>query len=406
LARCDAVRDAACARHDPAVTVPDVRLRHADGTWHWHQITYRMHYNADGRAMWATGIGVDVTERRLLEGRLREQNGALEDMVEELRVAEEEQRQLARFADENPSPVVRVRADGALLYANDPARRMLAGMGWREGDPVAGCLLGPATEAALAGAPLQREVVCPRGRVFSLVLAPSEADRTVNVYSLEITDRRAREQEVESLNARLRWAMSETHHRVKNNLQVIAAMVEVLAGEHDRAVPLHEIHTLSQHVRGLAAIHDLLTEQSRAGDISETVSVRAALRKLLPTLEATLSGRHIGVHVAEVSVPARQATALAIITNELVANAVKHGRGDIEVRLDVEDGVARLAVEDDGPGFPPGFDPVTAAHTGLDLVLMLARWDMQGSAEFGAAPGGGGRATVRFPVAATSPPAG
>src|SRR5258708_31048914 len=72
-------------------------------------------------------------------------------------------------------------------------------------------------------------------------------------------------QEVEILNQRLQRAMSETHHRVKNNLQVISAMVDMQTMQEADTVPKHELTMIANHIRGLAAIHALLTQQSRTG---------------------------------------------------------------------------------------------------------------------------------------------
>jgi two-component sensor histidine kinase len=82
--------------------------------------------------------------------------------------------------------------------------------------------------------------------------------------------------------------------------------------------------------------------------------------------------------------------------NELVNNAAKHGGMNNVVRLRREVDQCTLEVEDDGPGFPPAFDPEVHSHQGLDLVMTLARWDLQGSITFGNRPVGGGRVVVRF----------
>jgi len=85
------------------------------------------------------------------------------------------------------------------------------------------------------------------------------------------------------------------------------------------------------------------------------VSARAVLDKLLGLMEGTSQGRRIVSSLAEQELPAKQSTSLALITNELVSNAIKYGKGDIQVRLFRENGHAVLEVCDDGPGFhPPG----------------------------------------------------
>ncbi len=73
---------------------------------------------------------------------------------------------------------------------------------------------------------------------------------------------RRHQAEIELLNVRLQRAMLETHHRVKNNLQVIAALVE-MQGYSESPLGATSIRRINTHVRALATIHDLLTQQAK-----------------------------------------------------------------------------------------------------------------------------------------------
>ena len=138
--------------------------------------------------------------------------------------------------------------------------------------------------------------------------------------------------------------MIETHHRVKNNLQIIAAMVDMLLMDEQETVSSEELRRLSGHIRALAAVHDILTQKSRDEGETDLVSARAVLDKLLGLMEGTSQGRRIVSSLAEQELPAKQSTSLALITNELVSNAIKYGRGDIQVKLFRENGHAVLEV--------------------------------------------------------------
>lgn len=84
--------------------------------------------------------------------------------------------------------------------------------------------------------------------------------------------------------------------------------------------------------------------------------------------------------------------------NELVANALKHGKKEAEVCFIRNGQDATLTVSDDGNGLPEDFDPQTAANTGLELVGSLVRVDLRGSVVFDNLPHGGGRVVVTFPL--------
>jgi PAS domain S-box-containing protein len=208
-------------------------------------------------------------------------------------------------------------------------------------------------------------------------------------------------QEIESLNVRLQRAMSETHHRVKNNLQVIMALLNMETMEHAEAVPATNIKEIAQHVQALSVIHDILTGQARSDALVSDLSVRAALEKLLPTIQGMVEGRELNYTVEDARISIQQSSSLAMLVNELVSNAVKHGRGDIELRFAVTSGLARLEVTDQGPGFPNGFDPKVNANTGMELIESLAQWDLRGEVYYENRPtidGGGACVLVEFPL--------
>lgn len=210
----------------------------------------------------------------------------------------------------------------------------------------------------------------------------------------------ARHQEhIEALNERLRRSMTETHHRVKNNLQIIAAMLDMHLMDGSATIPTKDIHQLGIHVRALAAVHDLLTQESKEGDgQAHYISAYSLLNDLIPMLQATSADRTIRFDVEDARLTARQGTSLALVVNELVSNAMKYGVGLIRIKFAVEDEKASLEVCDDGPGFPEDFDPIEAANTGLELVQHLCHWDLEGTVVYQTREEGGARVLVTIPV--------
>lgn len=204
--------------------------------------------------------------------------------------------------------------------------------------------------------------------------------------------------EIEALNTRLQRSMRETHHRVKNNLQVITALVNMQQMQYEDQIPTSELQRLTQHIRALASIHDLLTHQAQTDAEVSDISVQDVMEKLMPTVQGMVAGRQITFAVDDIRLPVRQSTTFAVLVNELVSNALKHGAGEIHVRFCVEGNTAALQVEDEGPGFAPNFDPVSAANTGLDLISSLSRMDMRGDARYENRAEGGARVVVEFPV--------
>ncbi len=205
-------------------------------------------------------------------------------------------------------------------------------------------------------------------------------------------------QQIETLNVRLKRAMIETHHRVKNNLQLVAALIELQRSTYGDIVPVANLLRLKQNIQALGIIHDILTKEAKSDGDAAFLPVKAVLEQFLPILQSTLPVHRINVQIEDFSLPAKQATALMIAANELISNAVKHGKGDIELMLRASDNRATLEVCDDGPGFAPDFDSRTAANTGLELLENIARYDLRGDIAYKNRIEGGARIVIVFPI--------
>ena len=240
----------------------------------------------------------------------------------------------------------------------------------------------------------------------SLVRSDNKEPKYFIAVIEDISSRKAAEEalkrsqtELEALNVRLKRAMAETHHRVKNNLQVISALVELQMMDGTEMVPATALARVGQHTRALALLHDLLTSEAKGDAEMDTVSSLAAINKLVPIIQATLVNRNIHYsEVEDIALPVKIGASLALLLNELVSNAIKHGKGDLDVALKMEGNTVSLEVCDDGPGFPPEFNSTTAANTGLELVESIGRWDMGGQVDYETRPEGGARVRVAFPL--------
>ena len=186
--------------------------------------------------------------------------------------------------------------------------------------------------------------------------------------------------------------------RLTSNLQIISALTELQMEENQTMVPIAALARIGQHTRNLAAVHDLLTQEAKVDGPTDTLSTKAALDKLIPLLQATTGGRRLRYTVDDFRMPVREGASLALLISEIVSNAVKHGRADIEVTLTHQDDIARLEVYDHGPGFPPGFDWQTAANTGMALIDSTGRYDLQGTVSYENRHEGGARVVVIFPA--------
>ena len=183
---------------------------------------------------------------------------------------------------------------------------------------------------------------------------------------------------VASLNGeRLEVAVRETNHRVKNNLQTMGALIDMNRQEYGEQVPRRVLDDIYQQVRTVAAVHDFLSHERHAN----SVAIQPMLQKLV---KLAASGKELAseVDADAIDLPVKEATSIALITNELVLNAGKHGAKRIRVTFRVQDARCCLQVGDDGPGLPPHFAVVTHGNLGTTLVETLTQHDLCGAIQW------------------------
>ena len=197
--------------------------------------------------------------------------------------------------------------------------------------------------------------------------------------------------------------LQEMHHRVRNNLQTVAALLSIhLRQEEDAPWAVHLREAVSR-VQAIAAVHDLLSDESRLGGTTVDVIARHVADEAHHTLIPPGLRVDFDIAPSDVQVPSRQATVLALLINELVSNAVSHGfegraHGRISVDTERENGSVRVRVANDGVGVPEGFDPAESQGLGMRIVQRLVTSDLRG--RFDIRSGETGTvATLTFPVA-------
>ena len=199
-------------------------------------------------------------------------------------------------------------------------------------------------------------------------------------------------------------AMQEIHHRVKNNLQIVASLLNLQASRIRLPEARAEFQSARDRVRALATLHRHLYAH---GEV-HTIDMREFLVELCGQLFQAMGetpGRRLNLHIEapELMMSSDQAVPLSLIVTEAVSNAVKYafpgGRhGNVWVRLNADDRTAELDVRDDGVGIPAGrveTESGTRDGIGLQLIRGFAR---QLGATLDVQEAGGTRYIVRMPL--------
>lgn len=200
--------------------------------------------------------------------------------------------------------------------------------------------------------------------------------------------------------------LQEMHHRVRNNLQTVAALLSMQArhaGYNRWTQPLQEAVA---RVQSIATIHDLLSSGSLTSTtveaIGRKVTDEASINVVPPSLSLTFE-----VVPNQVIIRSRQATIFALLLNEVLTNAIVHGMagrdsGLIRIEAVEEDGVIEVQVDDNGVGLPEAFELQAQTGLGLRIISTLSTSDLKGGFDLVRRPEGGTRAIIRFPAESTT----
>ena len=271
-------------------------------------------------------------------------------------------------------------------------------------DPFDAAEVATKIAEALEGKPSPRMEI--RGRrasmlVRALPLRPRGDAAGALVLVRDVTDLRRRDMALLSKDATIR----EIHHRVKNNLQTVAALLRL---QSRRSVHPEAGRALEESVRRVNSI--ALVHEALAYSVAETVELDGLLERVLPAIRdgATTEVRaRVRLEGGFGTLPAQHATPLVLVLTELVHNALAHAyepgqSGEVVVSARRSAGWLEVDVADDGAGMPEGFDVDTADGLGLQIVRTLLRSELEASLQMRDRPGGGTVALIRLPLSGSA----
>ena len=227
--------------------------------------------------------------------------------------------------------------------------------------------------------------------------------RTVGAL-VDITERR---KAMEALRDSLREKeilLREVHHRVKNNLQIIASLLHFQAKQVKHPDDLAAFADGRNRLRSMILVHEKLYQSPDLSRVDLGNYLRALVRDLHHSYLNSGGSLDIRVAIEPVALPIESALPCGMIVCELLTNVFKYAfpegrRGSVTVSLGVSNGLIRLCVNDDGIGLPATFDADQGASFGWQLIRNLIS-QLGGAANVGSHDGT--QVEVTFPLPPTS----
>lgn len=217
----------------------------------------------------------------------------------------------------------------------------------------------------------------------------------------DVTEVKRRDRALLSKDATIR----EIHHRVKNNLQTVAALLRLQARRTNNAEGREALIESVRRVSSIALVHDALSMS-----VDEEVNLDEVVDRILPIMNDVAAPENMDTPIrinrlGDLGVlDADRATALIMVITELVQNAIEHAfdtttqQGCVTIRAERSARWLDVVVHDDGRGLPDGFSLEKSDRLGLQIVRTLVSAELDGSLGMHDVPTGGTDVVLRVPI--------
>jgi two-component sensor histidine kinase len=307
--------------------------------------------------------------------------------------------------------LIRLDVNGTISFASPNAKSAFSRMGWH-GD-LEGHNLGEAAQQVsittenpheegiktqLNGKILRRVEIENKGTTIDFLVLPliQGEDRIGAIVLLQnVTELRRLDRALVTKDATIR----EIHHRVKNNLQTVSALLRLQSRRIDDPSAAAALDEAVRRIASIALVHETLSNSDET-----TVAFDEVLSSLV-THSLELSPRMGQLKIERIgkigSLESRLATPLSLVVTELIHNALEHGLATSGTQLRIElqrySNEGLVTISDDGVGLPDGFNLATSANLGLQIVLTLTENELNGELKLESSEKGT-QAKLRFPL--------
>ena len=287
--------------------------------------------------------------------------------------------------------LLRLDSNGHIVYASPNARSALSRAGWESElenfnlgsvmTSIIGDSPAPTDEPwslIVSGASLRRADFENESAIIDLLVIPliEGKDRIGAIVLVhDVTELRRRDRALVTKDATIR----EIHHRVKNNLQTVSALLRLQSRRVEDPTAAAALAEAVRRVASIAIVHETLASSS-----AERVAFDEVFDRIVHNA-IELSSRPIDIRIEGrfEEFDSQVATPLALVVTELIHNAIEHGlekSGDyLRVHVLRTENSCTITVADNGAGLPSDFSIVSSSNLGLQIVRTLTENELKGS---------------------------
>ena len=380
----------------------------SDGTPRILETPVTLILDADGNPSGFRGLARDVTQKKNAEEALRKAHEQLEERVaertlelksmnerlqKEIEVRKRAEELYRLVVELSPVPI-HINCDDTVVFANPSA---VTAMQATSQDELIGKCLFDFLDPSLHELAKQRTQwmldewkpappVVMRGHKLDgtegwvdirSVPIMYEGRQSIMVFALDVTEQKMAEDKLRESLREKEILLREIHHRVKNNLQLMASMMALQSSYHPDPAYTAVLKESQMRIWSMARAHETLYRSSNLSEINAKEFLERLGEDLLSAYGDHSSHIDLTVDIEQLYLKIDQALNCGLIMSELISNSIKHAfgereEGSISIGLHSrKSGEFVFRVKDDGIGLPEHVQIGQSSSFGLDLVSLL-----------------------------------
>jgi PAS domain S-box-containing protein len=216
-------------------------------------------------------------------------------------------------------------------------------------------------------------------RFFDSVFVPFTLHDELHLLLMmdDITERKKAEDQLKSTLVEKEALLKEIHHRVKNNMQIVASLMFLQEQTVENQEAITALQESQGRIKSMGLVHELLYKSANLARVPFSEYIETLVRSLKESYDGVNSAVSLQIEAEGIELPVDTAVPCGLIVNELITNsfkyAFKEGRpSSLSVRFIREDDLYILSVSDNGIGLPADYDWKSSTTLGLNLVRTLS----------------------------------
>lgn len=323
------------------------------------------------------GIGTDITEIKQTEEKLQKAEQKLREIVEH---------STNLFYTHNVNHELTYLSPQSIDFLgykpDDVKRRWTEFVTEHPINTVGGESTQKAIDTGVAQPPLELQLKRGDGKIIWVEVNEAPIVKNGKTISIagsltNITERKKAQESIRSNLKEKETLLAEIHHRVKNNLAVVASLMQLQAMESDSPELQQELIESVLRIKSMATIHEHLYKAEIFSKLDFAGNLKTLVREVIDTMQYS-SDILLKFECEEVYLNINQAIPCSLILNEVITNIIKHAfkeldKGEISLQLfQDEKNMVAIKVQDNGRGLPEGFDQNALTTLGMQLIKTLS----------------------------------